>query len=372
MHVAAQIDSVAKKQKQFELNGYVDYVQDVSLVHSWIINNTFLNRLNVEITPFKNAKIVIGNRNRLLYGDAVRSVSSYAHQIEQDNGFLQLSKNLFADKNVIFNTSIDRLFFDFTHNKFQGTIGRQRINWGQTFAWNPNDVFNTYSFFDVNYVERKGCDALRLQYFTGVSSRAELAAKLDLKNKTTIAGLYKCTPHNTDVQVLAGYKQDEDLFSGFGFSGNVKGTSLRGELTALHSVVDSVNTKNVVVTSVGFDHSFRNSLSLQGEFLFNSYARQFALKNIADFYTLDLSVKTLSIDRYSILLSAHYPLSPLINLSLSGMYFVDYNGFFINPGIRFSVSDNLDFSLIAQYFNIAIAKQRVSASIVFGSLKWSF
>jgi len=372
MHVAAQIDSVVVKQKRFELNGYVDYVQDVSLLHSWIINSTILNRLNLEITPFKNAKIEISDRNRLLYGDAVRSGSSYANLIEQDNGFLQLSKNIYADKNVIFNTSIDRLYFDYTHNKLQYTIGRQRINWGQTFAWNPNDVFNTYSFFDVNYVERKGCDALRLQYFTGVSSHGELAAKLDSKNKTTIAGLYKWTPYNTDVQFLAGYKQNEDLFVGFGFSGYVKGTSLRGELTALHSVVDSVNTKDVVVTSVGFDHSFRNSLSLQGEFLYNSYAKQFSLKNIADFYTLDLSVKTLSIDRYSILLSARYPLTPLINTSLSGMYFFDYRGFFINPGISFSLSDNIEFSIIAQYFNLEIVSQRVSATIVYGSLKWSF
>ena len=370
--VKAQNDSVDVKQKRIELNGYVDYLQDVSLFQAWTINNVLLNRLNLTILPFKNAKIEVGNRNRLMYGDAVRFGFSYANQIEQDNGFFTFSKNVSATKNAIFNTSLDRLFFDFTRKQFQCTIGRQRINWGQCFAWNPNDVFNTYSFFDVNYIERKGCDALRLQYFTGVSSHAELATKRDSKNKTTIAGLYKWTPHNTDVQLLGGYKQGEDLFAGIGFSGFVKGTGLRGELTALHTVVDSISQKDVVVTSLGFDHSFRNNLSLQAEFLYNSYAKHFSLNNIADFYLLDLSVKTLSIDRYSLLFSTSYPVTPLINLSFSTMYFVDYKGFFINPGCTVSLTDNLDFSLIAQYFNLALLNKRVSATIVYGGLKWSF
>ena len=39
---------------------------------------------------------------------------------------------------------------------FIATAGRQRINWGQTFVWNVNDVFNAYSYFDFDYKERPG------------------------------------------------------------------------------------------------------------------------------------------------------------------------------------------------------------------------
>ena len=215
----AQTDSITKKIKRIDVHGYVDYLQDVTLLNTWIVNTTLQNRLNVTITPFKNAKIEIGDRNRLLYGDAVKSNPFYANLIEQDNGFMCLSENIASGKSYIFNVSLDRLSFDYTVKKFQCTVGRQRINWGQTFAWNPNDVFNAYSFFDVNYVERKGCDALRLQYFTGVAARGEIAVKLDSRNNTTIAGLYKWTPHKTDEQVLCGYVQDEYANAGAAYSG---------------------------------------------------------------------------------------------------------------------------------------------------------
>lgn len=39
-------------------------------------------------------------------------------------------------------------------------------------AWNPNDWFNTYNYFDFDYEERPGTDAIRVRvYFKdGMSS----------------------------------------------------------------------------------------------------------------------------------------------------------------------------------------------------------
>ncbi|MCG8318265.1 MAG: hypothetical protein MI921_02070 [Cytophagales bacterium] len=45
-------------------------------------------------------------------------------------------------------------------------IGKHRINWGKSYVWNPNDVFNAYSFFDFDYEERRGTDALLIKYTT--------------------------------------------------------------------------------------------------------------------------------------------------------------------------------------------------------------
>ncbi len=92
-------------------------------------------------------------------------------------------------------------------DKFQVTLGRQRINWGQTFVWNPNDIFNAYSYFDFDYIERPGSDAVRLQYFPSSSSVAEFAVKVDDENDITAAGLYRFNKWGYDIQFLAGLCQ---------------------------------------------------------------------------------------------------------------------------------------------------------------------
>lgn len=110
----------------------------------------------------------------------------------------------FEGKSYVLNIAIDRLWLDFTHKNFQATLGRQRINWSQTFVWNPNDLFNTYSYFDFDYEEKPGSDAVRLQYFTSASSKAELLVKAGKDKKVTAAALYRFNKWKYDFQGLAG------------------------------------------------------------------------------------------------------------------------------------------------------------------------
>ncbi|MCK7542259.1 MAG: hypothetical protein MZV63_70990 [Marinilabiliales bacterium] len=67
----------------------------------------------------------------------------------------------------VLNTFIDRASVDFTAGTLQVSAGRQRINWSQALVWNPNDIFNTYSSFDFDYMERPGSDAVRVDLLTG-------------------------------------------------------------------------------------------------------------------------------------------------------------------------------------------------------------
>ena len=102
---------------------------------------------------------------------------SYSDLIGTDQGWVDLSWNLLDEQSFFLNTTIDRLWVDLNYGKFQARIGRQRINWGQTLVWNPNDIFNVYSFFDFDYVERPGSDAIRLQYYPDSSSALNLQLK---------------------------------------------------------------------------------------------------------------------------------------------------------------------------------------------------
>ena len=107
--------------------------------------------------------------------------------IDTDNGYINLSDNILTGKSYIFNSRIDRAYIDYTKDKFQLRIGRQRINWGQCFTWNPNDLFNAYSFFDFDYVEKPGSDAIRIQYYSTGTSTFEFAVKADNNHKVTSA-----------------------------------------------------------------------------------------------------------------------------------------------------------------------------------------
>ncbi len=151
------------------------------------------------------------------------------------NSFLDLSLNIFNEKSFFLNSTIDRAYVQYTHQNFVATVGRQRINWGQSFVWNPNDIFNVQNYFDFDYIEKPGSDAVRLQYYTGYASDAELAAKLDQDKRLTAAGYFRFNDWNYDFQVLGGLFAGEDLMAGLGWSGSVKGAGFRGETSYFRS-----------------------------------------------------------------------------------------------------------------------------------------
>ena len=171
----------SQDKKSFSLSGYLTTMQSSmfdSLSGPFINENLLHNRLNFKGYINNNITFSAELRNRLFTGDMVRLGNYYSSMIGEDPGVIDMSWNIFEEQSFLFNTTIDRLFLDLQYNKVQVTIGRQRINWGQTFVWNPNDIFNAYSFFDFDYVEKPGSDAVRLQFFPSSSSAAELAVKV--------------------------------------------------------------------------------------------------------------------------------------------------------------------------------------------------
>lgn len=137
-----------------KLNGYVKYMNTTmfnSVDSVWLVDNLIHNRLNYRWYISDNLTLAIDMRNRLIYGDMVKFIPDYAKSIEADNGFLSFLNNNISDgSSYVLNTTFDRAYLEFNYDKWLITLGRQRINWGQVFAWNPNDIFNSYSFFDFD------------------------------------------------------------------------------------------------------------------------------------------------------------------------------------------------------------------------------
>jgi hypothetical protein len=362
--------------KRWSLNGYVTNMQSFmfqSLDGDWTIDNLIHNRLNFRWNnKLDNFKAALELRNRLIIGESVSTIPEYAKMIDTDNGYLKLSNNLAKGNSYVLNSKIDRAYIDYTNDKFQLRIGRQRINWGQCFTWNPNDLFNAYSFFDFDYVEKPGSDAIRIQYYTTNTSTFEFAVKADNNRKVTSAFLYRFNKWNYDIQFLGGILNEQDYVIGTGWSGNIKGASFRGEISYFQPKHKFADTTGILVVSLGTDYTFKNSFMLQFEALYNQN-KSSGVTNFVDFYNESLSAKNLSFAKVTFMLQGSYPITPLFNVSLACMYFPKLNGIFLGPSLTYSLTNNIDFSLITQSFAGQLVKgQTEHFNIGFLRFKWNF
>jgi hypothetical protein len=278
----------------------------------------------------------------------VKSGNSYSRQIGSDQGWVDLSWNILNKQSFFLNTTIDRVWMDFNYGKFQTRVGRQRINWGQTLVWNPNDIFNAYSFFDFDYIERPGSDAVRIQYYPNSSSAFEVAVKEDHNDNLTAAGLYRFNKWGYDIQFLGGYFKGEDVVAGAGWSGSAGSVSFRGEATWFQSVKHFSDSTGTGIFTIGFDKTFKNNALAQVQFMYSN--NPFSMSNYGSLYTGNMSTKDLAFSRFSSFGQISYPLTPLFNMSVSAMWFPDLKGYFAGPSMDYSLAENVDFSLFWQHF----------------------
>jgi hypothetical protein len=381
-----------EEEKKYDLHGYLSLLPQ----YMWTKDNNYKqtelhNRINFFWYPTESLTFTAQLRTQLQYGDFVK-MEAPESGIKTQGYFFPLSFNQTFGEKGLLSMVPDRLYMEYNHNKWDVKIGRQRINWGQTFVWNPNDIFNTYSFFDFDYTERPGADALRVQYYTGAASYFDAAVKIDSANKITAAGLYKFNIWSCDIQFLAGYygysnttlptneKDNADIVAGFAFTWDFKGVSLRTEGSYFHPLKDSPDSDNVFLISTGLDYTLENQLSLSTEFLFLNRSSMPLGSDILAIYAAPLTVKSMAFTKYNLFAQAGYPITPLLNATLAGMLFRDkkINGYFIGPNIDFSVRDNISLSLFFQFFSLTIKDLPIigdytsKTNIAAIRLKWNF
>ena len=360
--------------RNITISGYISNMQTAmfeEIEKDWYTDNLIHNRLNFKLYISNSFTTAIEVRNRFMYGEFVKYFPNYADLIDRENGWFDLSTNLVEEKSFLLHSTVDRAWIDFTAADLQIRAGRQRINWGQNFVWNPNDIFNTYSFFDFDYEEKPGSDALRVQYYTGASSLFEAAVKIDANEDITAAGKFQFNQWSYDFQILGGLLNSEDWTLGFGWVGDIEGAGFRGEMTYLHPKENFTDTSGIFIASLGTDYTFKNSLMIQFEALYNGASLD--VSGFEQYYYMPLSVKTISFTDYTFFASVSYPVTPLFNGSLSGMYFPSMDGFFLGPNLTYSLSDNIGLSFIAQHFRGEFTEGITQKmTLAFLRLKWSF
>ncbi len=369
----------------------------------WYDNLTH-NRLNLAWYPADEFTVYIEMRNRLFVGASVNNFPAYGELIDAGNDFFDLSFNLVDNGAVVLNLMFDRLYVQWVKNDWEVKLGRQRINWGVNLAWNPNDWFNAYSFFDFDYEERPGSDALRITYYTGVAASLEVAAKIANRPDDFVAAtLYKTNKYNYDFQFLGGFAQG-DLALGGGWAGNLGKASLKGELTYFLPLVETENNthyfrdpldptkylldargnrikeseryRQMFLGAVSVDYSFANSLYLNGSVMYSSIG-DYEANIVGAAFTQqfgDFTVRDLSPYPWSAFVQGTYQFSPLVFGGAAIMGYPGTNSFFINPFLTWSMGQNLDLDLIGQVFFGDNQNGRYDAISkgMFVRLKWSF
>jgi hypothetical protein len=362
-----------------EVKGYVSDMPSVIWQNvpqsTWYWQNLTHNRLDFSWQFAKYFSLDASMRNRFIFGS---ETMIDAGEMNFDKGYADLTWNCFADKTAILNTTFDRFFLTFEREKWKLQLGRQRINWGQTFVWNPNDIFNTYSFFDFDYPERPGCDAVRATYFHNETASTELAASVNHNGKTTAALMHHWNWKNFDFQVIGGIFEQSDVVLGGAWTGDFSGLNLRGEFSFFQPFENNSNWKLsepvTLSASIGLDYLFSNSLMLQAEALYNNVEKSSADGGLMSMYSAPLSAKMLSICEWNIFAQASYPITPRLNGSLSGMYFVGLDAFYAGVSLDYSLFENVDLSLISQYFTTdnSSVSGGIKACLGFARIKWSF
>jgi hypothetical protein len=373
----------ANSQSKLSFNGYLKELSmfykpvesiPVSATDSldYLFLNQIHNRLNFKWFATEKLTFDLEMRNRLFFGQMVKEFPGYEEMINQDGGFIDLGLIVFSANSWFLHSAIDRAWVDYTWNKWQFRAGRQRVNWGINLVWNPNDIFNTFSYFEFDYEERPGTDGVKIQYYTGETSSAQLVYKIGKNNdETAVAGMYRFSRFSYDFQILGGW-MGKDFVLGGGWSGNIKGGGFRGEVSWFIPRESDNGSYEAVVASISGDYFLKNSMYLHAGVLYNSYGTTGDAGG-RSFFAPDISAKMLSFGRYNLFGQISYPITPLFSGSFSSMLNPCDGSFFIGPTLTYSLSNNWELMVNGQlFFGDSGTEYGDYGQAIYGRVRWSF
>ncbi len=333
------------------------------------------NRINAKWYGPKGFSATLGVRNQLYWGYQVKNNKDYGLFLD-DPGFLNLSA-YWNSENIYFRIFIDRLYLQWQGKKWNIKLGRQRINWGINTTFNPNDLFNQYNYFDFDYEERPGVDAIFTQYYINSKQSIEMAFTpgADSLKQSVGAALYKINKYKYDWQFLGGYFQN-DIAVGLGFAGNLGKGGLKGEATYFAPLDTKISEANFVAAA-GYEYSFKNSISVSFSALYNDLGTTSpSILDQIQVTQANLSAKNIFPYKYTLMATVQYPFGALVMGSLAWIQTPNFANAFAVPQVSVSITQNLDAMVLAQIFFATNAIEQDQwgyfSSYVFGRLKYSF
>ncbi len=336
----------------FRLRGYMKAMPGLHLDQDFGdpgFHNSFHNRLNFRWDITSDVDLRIEGRNRLLYHELYDEIPDIENVFAQDDALVDLSWLWLSDGGWIGHSELDRLYLSWRRSSWRVRAGRQRVNWGINLVSNPNDLFNTYSFFDFDYTERPGTDALRVQHFISRLSSIELAVSPARDNRDMVAAAkYAYNLRGYDIQALGGYFRDR-LALGSGWAGHIGGAGFKGEISWFYDIDEQQDVdRSNVVAALGFDYMFANGTFGVAEFLYNGGHNRTG----KDIFLVSEPMRAddIMFSEYAITLNADNSFSPILQGGMAVMVLPDIEAVFMMPKFNYSAARNLDFEFVAQIF----------------------
>jgi len=347
----------------FEYNGYAKYLfssTKIPEINDRLNDHLLHLRLNTRYFATQNLTAVMELRFRTFYGESAYKIPNYREIIQTTHDFVELDYYLWDTKNSIGYLEIDRLYLDFVKDKFEVTVGRQRIAWGACWVWNPTDIFNPLEVLDFDYEERPATDAIRVQYYTGPVTKVEVSYKpAENPYDQILAGLVSLNNWEYDFNFIAGMKYQRWL-AGFSWAGDIYGAGFRGELLVsqspssndidyyhypLPNLVDS--NEPVISFALSGDYTFTNTFYIHTELLYNNVG---VTDNTLLYQPAASSLGLLTPARWNLYQEFSYDISPLLRGSIFGIFNPNDKSYVIVPSLSYSIVTNLDLYLISFLF----------------------
>lgn len=367
-----QEDDSLSIQKKWSINGYLKDLQSLTFdknLDSLVTGNLLHNRINIRWRPTERLTAGADFRTRLFWGEEVRLNPEFSSSIDNAYETVDLSILWFETESMVMQTNMDRFWLEYAANNWDVRIGRQRINWGISTLWNPNDIFNTYNFLDFDYEERPGRDALKFRYQLSGMSNVELAlAGADDFTRAVGAVKYFTNRWDYDFQFSAGVYQ-KIITLGTGWSGCIQDAGFKGELQYYAKHDTAVAQLNATVE---IDYMFKNSWYGNAGLLVNSNGINEPI-NDRGLLNFQLSPQNLMPTQWNTAVTVGKELSPLLAANITWIYAPGTNLLLVLPSLTYNLASNLDFSLIWQSF-FAEQNQDFESILHRGyiRIKWSF
>lgn len=342
--------SLFAQTEKFQVSGYLKNLQtwSWSKESNLLLNDGFLHqRLNVKWMPDSSWLIQTSLRNRLFYGETLKSFPEYADLLDQDKGLWDGFFVPAKSKSLILSTQIDRLFLQWQRGRWEIKAGRQRVNWGITTTWNPNDLFNAYNFLDFDYEERPGSDALRIRFRTDSLSSLELAISPGrAKNRHIQALRYQTNLRGYDLQMVAGKYHDQWTI-GLGWAGNLGQAGFKGEGAIFKSTV--IDSSATLSFTAQVDHVFKGEWMVSAGLLYAGAATNGDFRP-ETFASNILEPNRLMPVQWSAIATVAKPITPIFSGSLTTVWSPHRELLLIMPTLAYNIRENWDLDLTGQLF----------------------
>ncbi|MGM0545319.1 MAG: hypothetical protein ACQEST_01245 [Bacteroidota bacterium] len=357
-----------------DFSGYLKELGQIAINNDFSTlryDNILHHRIESDWTLSSNFEFRADLRTRLLNGYTVNNTPGLDHFYSQDPNYFDLSWVWFNTDHSLMHSTIDRLHLSYIDGPWEIHAGRQRINWGQTHVWSPNDLFNNYAFLDFDYEERPGVDALTAQYNWSYASSIETGIRLGNSwEESVIAGMLRTSWGNYDIQFTGGHYLDK-LTLGTGWAGYLGEAGFKGEVSYFHPEKEFTEQFGHFTGTAGFDYMFSNGFYSQAELLYNGGFN--ARGNPLNTLTQPPSADNLFTANTGFFLNGSYQLHPLVSGSLGFLGSFDRSMFIAIPQLTLSVTQDIDLLLLSQLLKGSAFKESIDTpNLFFFRLKYSY